>query len=182
MQTGSALIISLLVMMSAFGHVRADTAVEESFSILLLEIGQPGSCELSFVDSLMPLIEARMSGFDGVEVVRLNDPLPSEEEFETLINNGELDVDAAACMMLQIEDTTALISCSYMSVSEAAVEEDRICSDQACINIEEWPLDPEAVEDFTEALSISGTDPEIYYHRALCRERTGDISGAREDL
>ncbi len=39
-----------------------------------------------------------------------------------------------------------------------------------------------AVDDFTEALSLPDTDPEIYYHRALCREKTGDISGAREDL
>ncbi len=39
-----------------------------------------------------------------------------------------------------------------------------------------------AVDDFTEALSLPDTDPEVYYHRALCRERTGDISGAREDL
>ena len=30
--------------------------------------------------------------------------------------------------------------------------------------------------------NLKDTDPEVYYHRALCRERTGDISGMREDL
>lgn len=46
----------------------------------------------------------------------------------------------------------------------------------------EKSLYKEAVDDFTEALSLPDTDPEVYYHRALWRERTGDISGAREDL
>lgn len=39
-----------------------------------------------------------------------------------------------------------------------------------------------AVDDFTEALAIPGTDPELYYQCALCRERAGDIHQAMEDL
>lgn len=96
MRTGSVLTASLLITISLFGHAMAETTVDEPFGILLFEIGQPGSRELSFTDSLMSLIEANLSELEGIEVSRPAIPLLSEEEFETLIDSGELDADADA--------------------------------------------------------------------------------------
>ncbi len=144
MRTGSVLTASLLVMMSVFSHAMAETAVDEPFSILLLEIGQPGSWELSFTDSLISLIEAGLSELEGMEVIRLMDPLPSEEEFEILIDSGELNADAAVCMMVQTEDTTVAVYCSYMSISDPADEGDQPYTDQNRMGLKEWPIDPES--------------------------------------
>lgn len=144
MRTGTVLTASLLIAISLFGHAMADTTVDEPFSILLFEIGQAGSWELSFTDSLMSLIEASLSELEGIEVIRPAVPLLSEEEFETLINSGELDGDAAACMMLQTEDTTKAVYCSYLSISDLADEEDQPFNDQSRIVLKEWPIDPES--------------------------------------
>ena len=40
----------------------------------------------------------------------------------------------------------------------------------------------DAVDDFTAALAMPGTSPELYYQCAMCRERAGDIHQAAEDL
>jgi tetratricopeptide (TPR) repeat protein len=161
MRTSSVLTASLLITISLFGHAMAETTVDEPFGILFFEIGQPGSRELSFTDSLMSLIEANLSELEGIEVIRPAVPLLSEEEFETLIDSGELDADAAACMMLQTKDTTKAIYCSYMIISDPADEEDQPYNDQNGISLEEWPIDPESeqaavlVPFFTTFIEVS---------------------------
>jgi tetratricopeptide (TPR) repeat protein len=92
----------------------------------------------------MPLIEAGLSELKGMEVIRLMDPLPSEEEFEILIDSGELNADAAVCMMVQNEDTTVAVYCSYMSISDPADEGDQPYTDQNRMGLKEWPIDPES--------------------------------------
>ncbi len=173
MRTGSVLTTSLMIMMSVFGNAMAETAVDEPFSILLYEIGQPGSWELSATDSLMPLIEAGLSELEGMEVIRIMDPLPSEEEFEILIDSGELDADAAVCIMLQNEDTFVSVYCSYMNISHPAYEGDQPYTTQNSIGLQEWPPEPESdqaavlVPFFTSFIEISAYSQQGFNDKAL---------------
>lgn len=143
-RTSSVLIASLLLTMITFGDLIAQDTVEEPFGLLLFDIGQPGSNELSFADSLTSLIEEHLSGLESIKVTRLNDPLTSMAELQALIDRGELDGNAAVSMMLQMEDSTATIICSYMSILDSADEGYQAYSDQSQFNVKEWPIDPES--------------------------------------